>query len=185
MPYIFITAIALYLILLLFVISRIKKCPSDKIMVIYGKLGVDKNGNTISSKCIHGGAKIVLPIIQGYQFLDLNPISIIVDIEEAQTKEKTKFIKVSSRFTVGISIEEGIMQNAAERLLGLPVNQIHDLAQDIIFGQIRMIVSNMDYEQINSDRDKFLTEVAVNVESQLKLIGMRLININMNSIKEN
>ncbi len=91
----------------LFLISRYKRCPSDRILVISGKTGQG------SSKCIAGGATFVWPVIQEYEYLDLSPISIDVDLKSALSKQNIR-IDVPSRFTVGISTEEGIMQNAAE-----------------------------------------------------------------------
>ena len=137
------------------VLSRYRKCPSDKIMVIYGKVGNDKNGDRMSSKCIHGGAAFVWPVIQDYQYLDLTPISINVDLTNALSRQNIR-IDVPSRFTVGISTEPGVMQNAAERLLGLRLSEIQELAKDIIFGQLRLVIATMEIEEINTDRDKFL-----------------------------
>ena len=104
--------------ILLFLLKRYKKCPSDKVMVIYGKVGSNKDGSARSAKCIHGGAAFVWPVIQAYEFLDLTPLSISVDLENALSRQNIR-INVPSRFTVGISTETGVMQNAAERLLGL------------------------------------------------------------------
>ena len=160
------------------VLSRYRKCPSDKIMVIYGKVGSDKNGDNVSSKCIHGGASFVWPVIQDYQYLDLTPISINVDLTNALSRQNIR-IDVPSRFTVGISTEPGVMQNAAERLLGLRLSEIQELAKDIIFGQLRLVIATMEIEEINTDRDKFLEAVSHNVESELKKIGLRLINVNV------
>ena len=158
------------------VLSRYRKCPSDKIMVIYGKVGNDKNGDSMSSKCIHGGAAFVWPVIQDYQYLDLTPISINVDLTNALSRQNIR-IDVPSRFTVGISTEPGIMQNAAER-------EIQELAKDIIFGQLRLVIATMEIEEINTDRDKFLEAVSHNVESELKKIGLRLINVNVTDITD-
>ena len=47
------------------------------------------------------------------------------------------------------------MQNAAERLLGLQMGEVQELAKDIIFGQLRLVIATMDIEEINTDRDKF------------------------------
>lgn len=169
-------------ILLLFV-ARYRKCPSDKIMVIYGKLKQDGAGASRSSKCIHGGAAFVWPFIQAYEFLDLTPISISVDLRNALSRQNIR-IDVPSRFTVGISTEVGVMQNAAERLLGLRMPEIQELAKDIIFGQLRLVVATMDIEEINTDRDKFLEAVSRNVETELKKIGLRLINVNVTDISD-
>ena len=165
------------------VLSRYRKCPSDKVLVIYGKVGNDTSGQMRSAKCIHGGAAFIIPIIQAYQYMDLTPISINVDLKNALSKQNIR-VDVPSRFTVGISTEPGIMQNAAERLLGLKLAEIQELAKDIIFGQLRLVIATMDIEEINTDRDKFLLAVSNNVEIELKKIGLRLINVNVTDIND-
>jgi flotillin len=170
-------------VILLGLLSRYRKCPSDKVLVIYGKVGTDKSGQSRSAKCIHGGAAFIVPVLQSYQYMDLTPISIIVDLKNALSKQNIR-VDVPSRFTVGISTEPGIMQNAAERLLGLKLPEIQELAKDIIFGQLRLIIATMDIEEINTDRDKFLLAVSNNVEIELKKIGLRLINVNVTDIND-
>lgn len=169
-------------VLLLF-LTRYKKCPSDKIMVIYGKISSNKDGTYRSARCIHGGAAFVVPVFQAHSFLDLTPISISVDLRNALSRQNIR-IDVPSRFTVGISTESGIMQNAAERLLGLTLSEIQELSKDIILGQLRLIIATMDIEDINCDRDKFLESVSRNVEGELKKIGLRLINVNVTDISD-
>lgn len=176
-------AVVIVFALLMGILSRYRKCPSDKILVIYGKVGSDKNGQARSAKCVHGGAAFIMPIIQSYQFMDLTPISINVDLKNALSKQNIR-VDVPSRFTVGISTEPGIMQNAAERLLGLRMNEIQELAKDIIFGQLRLVVATMEIEEINNDRDELLVAVSNNVEIELKKIGLRLINVNVTDIND-
>lgn len=178
-----IAVVVLVLLILVIVATRYKKCPSDKVMVIYGAVGKTKEGTARSSKCIHGGASFVWPFVQAYSFLDLTPISINVDLKNALSRQNIR-IDVPSRFTVGISTESGVMQNAAERLLGLKLLDIQDLAKDIILGQLRLVIALMDIEEINSDRDKFLEAVSRNVEGELKKIGLRLINVNVTDIND-
>ena len=169
-------AILFIFILLIAMIKRYKRCPSDRILVVYGKVSGGE-----SAKCIHGGAAFIFPVIQDYQFLDLTPISIEVNLVNALSKQNIR-VNVPSRFTIGVSTEPGIMQNAAERLLGLGQSQIQELAQEIIFGQLRLVVASMDIEEINSDRDKFLTNISKSVESELKKVGLKLINVNITDI---
>ena len=169
--------------LMLILLSRFRRCPSDKIMVIYGKVGQNKDGTARSARCIHGGAAFIIPVIQSYEYLDLTPISLSVDLKSALSRQNIR-IDVPSRFTVGISTEPGIMQNAAERLLGLKLVEIQELAKDIIFGQMRLIIATMQIEEINTDRDKFLEAVSACVEGELKKIGLRLINVNVTDISD-
>ncbi len=160
-----------------FLVSRYKRCPSDKILVIYGRTGAG------SAKCLAGGAAFVWPVIQDYEYLDLSPISIDVDLRRALSKQNIR-VDVPSRFTVAISNEDGVMQNAAERLLGKTMEEIRDIAKDIIFGQLRLVVATMDIEEINADRDKFLSNVSTNVGAELKKIGLSLINVNITDIQD-
>lgn len=161
---------------LIILIRRYKRCPSDRILVVYGKVGGGQ-----SAKCIHGGAAFIMPVIQDYEFLDLTPISIEVNLINALSKQNIR-VNVPSRFTIGVSTEPGVMQNAAERLLGLGLQDIQELAKEIIFGQLRLVVASMDIEEINADRDKFLANISQSVESELKKVGLKLINVNITDI---
>ncbi len=170
--------VLLAFLVLLFLVSRYKRCPSDRILVVYGRTGGGR-----SARCIHGGAAFVWPVIQDYAFLELTPISIDVDLQGALSRQNIR-VDVPSRFTVGISDEEGVMTNAADRLLGLQMDSIRDLAHDIIVGQMRLVIAMMDIEEINADRDKFYNNVASNVGLELKKIGLKLINVNVTDIKD-
>ena len=170
-------AIIVIFVMIAAVIRRYRRCPSDKILVVYGKTGGG------SAKCIHGGGKFVWPIIQDYAYLSLTPISIDANLTNALSKQNIR-IDVPCRFTVGISTESDSMNNAAERLLGLSANEIQELARDILFGQLRLVIATMSIEEINSDRDKFLEAISKNVEVELKKIGLRLINVNVTDIKD-
>lgn len=172
-------ALAVFFVFIILVtfFRRYKRCPSDRILVVYGKVGGE------SARCIHGGAAFIWPVFQDYAFMDLTPISIEVNLTNALSKQNIR-VDVPSKFTVGVSTESGVMENAAERLLGLQRNDVHALAHDIIVGQMRLVVAMMDIEEINTNRDKFLLNVSHNVETELKKIGLKLINVNITDIKD-
>lgn len=178
-----ILAILFIFILIVTFLRRYKRCPSDRILVIYGKIGKGSETESRSSRCIHGGASFIWPVIQDYEFLDLTPISIEINLKSALSKQNIR-VDVPSIFTVGISTESGVMSNAAERLLGLNQENISNLAKDIIFGQLRLVVATMDIEEINSNRDLFLDAVSRNVEAELKKVGLKLINVNVTDIND-
>jgi flotillin len=158
-------------------ISRYKRCPSDKILVIYGRTGGS------SAKCIHGGGAFIWPVIQDFAYLDLKPISIEANLTNALSRQNIR-VDVPCRFTIAISTEPDSMNNAAERLLGLKPEQIQELSKDILFGQLRLVIATMTIEEINSDRDKFLENISKNVDTELKKIGLKLINVNVTDIKD-
>ncbi len=49
----------------LLLMQRYKRCPSNRVLVIYGKY----TGSPTGTRCIHGGAAFVLPLVQDYAFL--------------------------------------------------------------------------------------------------------------------
>ena len=159
-------------------VRRYKLAPSDKILVVYGNVK-DKG----SAACYHGGGKIVWPLIQNFAYLDLKPMTISIDLEHALSQQNIR-INVPSTFTIGISTQPSVMKNAAERLLGLPVPQIEDMAKEIIFGQLRLTVASLTIEQINQDREAFLEKVSTNVDTELHKIGLYLINVNITDITD-
>ena len=173
-----ITMLVVGLGMTIFFFSRYQKCPSDRILVIYGK-----TAQGISSKCLHGGAAFIWPVIQAFEYLDLTPIPIDIPLEGALTKQNIR-INTPSTFTVGISTDPSVMSNAAERLLGLQLTQVRDLARDIIFGQMRVVIATMDIEAINADRDQLIERISDGVEGELRKVGLRLINVNIQDITD-
>lgn len=173
-----IIAVVVAIILLISIINRYRRCPSDKILVVYGS-----KSSRGSARCIHGGGTFVWPIIEDYAYMSLIPISIDANLTNALSKQNIR-VDVPCRFTVGISTDPECMNAAAERLLGQSPSQIQELARDILFGQLRLVIATMSIEELNSDRDKFLESISSNVEVELKKIGLRLINVNVTDIKD-
>ena len=175
--------VAVLFVTLAAILRRYRRCPSDKILVIYGKTGKNASGSISSARCVHGGAAFIWPVFQDYAFLDLKPISLECNLTNALSKQNIR-VDVPCRFTVGISTEPDVMTNAAERLLGLSIDSIQNIATDILFGQLRLVIATMDIEEINADRDKFLAAVSQNVEAELRKIGLKLINVNVTDIRD-
>ncbi|MBO5965162.1 MAG: flotillin family protein [Bacteroidaceae bacterium] len=170
--------VVVLVLLIMALLNRYRRCPSDKILVVYGTTG-DRG----SAKCVHGGGTFVWPVIQDYAYLSLTPIGIDANLTNALSRQNIR-VDVPCRFTVGISTEPESMLAAAERLLGLQSSQIQEMARDILFGQLRLVIATMSIEELNSDRDKFLEAITANVEVELKKIGLRLINVNVTDIKD-
>jgi len=174
-----IVSVILLAAFILFCASRLKKCPADKIMVVYGAgLGKNSDGTARSCRVIHGGTVFVWPIIQAYDFMDLAPIRFELSARNAITvlEGHADFF---GKFTVAISTEHGIMQNAAERLRGLPVKETEELAKDIILGQLRLVIAEVEYEDTLDGRDRFLEALSVAIEAAIRQIGLKLLSVNI------
>lgn len=170
---------ALVLIAILsFIANQYKRCPSNKIIVVYGK-----TGGTKTAKCVHGGGTFIIPLIQDFGVLSLEPMTTDIDLRGALSKGNIR-VAVPSTFTFGISTDPSIMINAAERLLGLTKQDVITQASDIILGQLRLAIATLTIEEINQDREKFLEQINANVNTELNKIGLEIINVNIKDITD-
>jgi len=168
----------LFLFIALFVVRQYKRCPSNRVLVIYGKIA-----GAQAARCLHGGGAFIIPLIQDYDYLSLEPQVIEIPLEGALSLNNIR-VDVPSTFTVGISIDAVLMNNAAERLLGLGDAKIREQAQDIILGQLRLVIATLSIEEINKDREKFMNLINENVAQEINKIGLDLINVNIRDITD-
>jgi flotillin len=168
----------LFIVTLLTLLSRYRMCPPDRVLVVYGKLGSGQ-----SSRCYHGGSTFVLPILQSYQYLDLTPINIELELKGALSSQNIR-IDAPASFTIGVSTDPEVMQNAATRLLGRSLDEIQQLAGEIIMGQMRVVFASMTIEEINADREKLISLITKGVEVELHKVGLKMINGNIRDIKD-
>ncbi|MFT3782446.1 MAG: SPFH domain-containing protein [Nibricoccus sp.] len=159
-------------------IARYRMCPPDRILVVYGKLS---NGQ--SSRCYHGGSTFVMPFFQSYGYLDLTPMNLEIELRGALSSQNIR-IDAPAAFTIGISTDPEVMQNAATRLLGRNLDEVQQLASEIIMGQMRVVFASMTIEEINNDREKLIAAITKGVEVELHKIGLRMINGNIRDIKD-
>ena len=163
---------------LMFVVRQYRRCPSNRVLVVYGKVGGEQ-----AARCIHGGGVFVVPLFQDYQYLSLEPMTIDIELTGALSKKNIR-VNVPSTFTVGVSTESTIMNNAAERLLGLRESGMSAQASDIILGQMRLVIATLSIEEINQDREKFLDLVNKFCAGELLKIGLEVINVNIRDITD-
>jgi flotillin len=170
--------IVLFFGFVFFFASRYRRCPANRVLVISGRVGGGQSARTIS-----GGGAFILPILQEYDYLSLEPIQIDIPLKDALSFENIR-VSVPSVFTVAIGTEASVRQNAAVRLLKLTTDQIKRQAQDIIFGQLRQVIASMRIEEINRDRDAFLHNIQQSLEPELKKLGLVLLNVNITDIND-
>ena len=171
-------AVIVFFSFIMLLAKRYKRCPSNCVLVVFGKVGTGQ-----TAKCIHGGAAFIWPLIQDYAFLPLEPIQIEVPLKDALSMENIR-VSVPSVFTVAIGIEPELMHNASIRLLGLGPLQVKKQAEDIIFGQLRQVIASMQIDDINRNREKFLHSIQNSLEPELRKIGLVLINVNITDITD-
>jgi flotillin len=178
-PFMLVVSIVLLIAFFLAIlVKQYKRCPSNRILVVYGKVA-----GTRAARCIHGGGTFVVPLLQSYSYLTLEPTTIDIELKSALSKKNIR-VNVPSTFTIGVSTDPDIMNNASERLLGLDDHHVNTQAKDIILGQMRLVIATLSIEEINQDREKFLDLVNKNVNFELNKIGLEMINVNIRDITD-
>ena len=173
-PMIFLGLPILILIaMMIFIVTLYRRCPSNKVLVVYGGLGGQQ-----TARCIHGGGAMVWPVVQHHDYLSLEPILIDVELRQALTLQNDR-VNVFSTFTVGISTQPDILQRAAERLLGLFESDVSSIASEIILSQLRLVIATLSVDEIHQEHAKFLELITKNVGYELNKIGLSVINVNI------
>ena len=165
------------------VITRYVKCKPNEILIKYGKLGSSKADAVRSAKIVHGKGTFVVPIVQGYATMSLEPIQMNLDFKGALSAENIR-VDVPTNLTVAIDTEDAMMQTAAERLLGMDQRAIQNLVSEVIYGQMRIVIAKLTISEMNTDRDKFQQMISENVTNELKKYGLKLMNINIVNIQD-
>ena len=178
MVYILIGFVVIAFVFILFLASRYVRCPGNRILVVQGKVG---EGQAV--KCYHGGATFVWPLIQQASFLELTPLTINIPLKGALSYQNIR-VNVPSTFTIAIDTNPETINNAAVRLLELGPREIESMANEIIFGQLRLTIASLRIEEINQDRERFLESIRNNIDPELKKIGLTLINVNITDITD-
>ena len=120
--------VVVLVVLLGFALSRVKRCPDDKLLVVYGKG---------PGRCLHGGWTFVLPLIQDYRYMSLEPI-------EVSAPDSSQL-----PITVKISTETAeMMSNAMVHLLGLSTSEI----QETVRSKIQECAEAQDLEVTGGER---------------------------------
>lgn len=171
-------AVLIFFVVSAYVATRYRRCPSNRILVVFGRVGSGR-----ASKCLHGGGTFVWPVIQDYSYMSLEPLVIDIPLEGALSLNNIR-VNVPSTFTVAIATDPVLMNAAAERLPQLQSQQIRELAQDIILGQLRLVIATLTIEEINKDREKFMALINENVAKEINKIGLDLINVNVRDITD-
>jgi flotillin len=136
-------AAALFFVMFVMLLARqYKRCPSNRVLVIYGK-SFARGGQ--AAQTVHGGAKFIVPLVQDFAYLSLEPVQIEIPLRGALSAENIR-VNVPSVFTVAVDTRPDVMQNAAIRLLGLSAQEIRKQAEEIIFGQLRLVIASMNIE---------------------------------------
>ena len=161
---------------IMFIASRYKRCPSDKVIVVYGRtenLGV--------CKCVHGGGVFVWPLIQDYGILSLAPMNTNVEICNALAQDNNK-VALNASVVFAISTNARNMMSAAERLLSFTTKEIENIVKEIAFGQIKLVIAKNDTDRLIKDEFRVVAEIQEMLNEEINKLGLQVMHINLENV---
>lgn len=158
-----------------FISASYIKAPPDKAYIISG-LRKDKKGG-LPYKVVIGRAAIRIPFFERIDRLNLNLMQ--VDIKTQSPVPTAEYINIFidgvANIKIGADMES--IAKAAENFLGRDPAHIAMVAQQVLEGNMREIVGQMQLSDLVQNRDKFAVMVQENALSDMKKMGLEIINL--------
>ncbi|MEV4622338.1 SPFH domain-containing protein [Asanoa sp. NPDC049573] len=172
-------AALLILLLVMFVLSRIKVAGPNEAFVVTGRKGratVSSDGSRQTDlsgqKVVMGASVFVVPVVQKIQSLDLSSRRIHVEITGAVTKLGIR-ATLQGVAIVKVGGTEDSVRAAAQRFLRQQ-GEIEQFTREVLAGSLRSIVGRLTVEEIIRDRAAFASAVAEEAEHSMTNQGLVL-----------
>ena len=167
-------AIGVAVILLIMIISSlIIICPPNRVVIISGRSRKMSDGRTVGYRILKGGRTVRIPLIEKVSWMDLNTIPLEVSVTNAYSRG-TIPLNVQGIANVKVSSKEGVLENAAERFLNVPIQQIGQIAKETLEANLRGVLATLSPEEVNEDRLKFSQQLIDEADDDIKTLGLDL-----------
>lgn len=159
--------------LIILVSSLIVICPPNRVAVISGRSRVLSDGRRVGYRILKGGRTLRIPLLEKVAWLDLNTIPLEVSVTNAYSRG-TIPLNVQGIANVKVSSKEGVLENAAERFLHVPISQIGQIAKETLEANLRGVLATLSPEEVNEDRLKFSQQLIDEADDDIKTLGLDL-----------
>ena len=167
-------AVAMALIFIVLIISSlIIICPPNRVAVISGRSRVLSDGRSVGYRILRGGRTLRIPLIETVAWMDLNTIPLEVSVTNAYSAGAIP-LNVQGIANVKVSSREGLLENAAERFLGVSTATIGQIAKETLEANLRGVLATMSPEEVNEDRLKFSHQLIDEADDDIKTLGLEL-----------
>ena len=168
-----IVAVLAVLFVIMIVSSLIVICPPNKVAVISGRTRTLSDGRTVGYRILKGGRTLRIPILEKVSWMDLSTIPLEVSVTNAYSKGAIP-LNVQGIANVKVSSAEGLLENAAERFLDRPTEQIGQIAKETLEANLRGVLATLSPEEVNEDRLKFSHQLIDEADDDIKTLGLEL-----------
>ncbi|HQR37423.1 MAG TPA: SPFH domain-containing protein [Blastocatellia bacterium] len=167
-------AVVIIVLMLSGILSRYKKIPPDKALILYG--GGD-------FRALTGGAVIVWPVINEAYELDLRAFQLELDLLNAPNKDRIP-INMRAMATCKISKEENLLKRAAENFGRSSMDDIQTKVRNVMEGHLRVVVGQINMDTILSERDQFNAKIQSEAAIELQSLGIEVTILNILEVSD-
>lgn len=170
-------------------IASYHKTGPDQAMVITGALlgkskSIDSNEEVNSRyKIVKGGGAFIIPVLQQMGLIDLGTMKIDVDVPNTQTQTMVP-VNVNATAILRVGSPKSMIAIAAEKIMNLSDEALESQLSEMVRGQIRTIVSEMEPAELVKNKQKFSDSVLENVVSQMGQFGLEVTGLTITKIDD-
>jgi len=177
---------ALFFVLRSF-IPAYRRVPPNRVMVLYGRgrsvFAADGSIQQTGVRMVVGGGTFVWPILEEFQFLDLNVMTIVKTGDEVYTVDGVP-IKLDWVAQVQIESTEKALMTAARAFLGMSRENVVNVIAQTLSANFRAIVGQLTVEAVHRDRDTFVQNVQGLASDDMAAMGVQVISMGIEEITD-
>ncbi|MBN2693877.1 flotillin family protein [bacterium] len=178
-----------FLIFILFIMTIknvIYICGPNEVLIFAGPrkaLPSGSNKRSVGYTYIRGGRGIRVPLFEQVYHLELTNIPIDVSVDNGFSKGGIP-LSVTAVANVKLSGNEPLVHNAIERFLGKRREEIVQIAQETLEGNLRGVLASLTPEQVNEDKAAFTKKLLEEADEDLSKLGIVLDNLQIQNISD-
>lgn len=157
--------------------NLIEICPPNEVLIFSG------SSNKEGYEIVHSGRKVRIPLIHTVDRIDVTNMSIDINVTNAYSKGGIP-LSVRGVANVKVGTRPPLINNAIERFLGMPRDQIMQIAKETLEGNLRGVLATLTPEQVNEDRLTFAQSLLSEAESDLRALGLELDTLKIQSVSD-
>lgn len=158
--------------------------PPNTAAVITGRSRLLTEGRKVGYRVVVGGRTLRIPIIETVDWMPLDTIPLEISVANAFSKGGIP-LSVQAVANVKVASQpETTFRNAVERLLGKPMKEIEDLAQETLAANLRGVLATLTPEEVNEDRLRFATELTDEADQDLQKLGLQLDTLKIQNVSD-
>ena len=137
----------------------------------------------VGYRVVRGGRALRVPFFELIDSVDLTNIAIDIEVRGAYSKGGIP-LHVHGVANIKLPGEEPLLNNAIERFLGKPRQELMRIAKETLEGNLRGVLAQLTPEEVNQDKTRFAHTLLEEAEHDLNRMGLVLDTLKIQNITD-